>query len=283
MGELTILEFSGTPQVLCPARSDTPLSLKGFVLLVGLARGECAYRAADGRLAALRPREVLVLESATATELRGQAGARLVGVTSPIHLISPRFVTRDRLRAGASRSHGRGMAPLLYDLLISLAVHERAAPGAGALADAVGGLLSAMLEDCLSPQGAEHGEAGRARLDQIAGHVRRHFADPDLAAADVADATGVSRRYLHKLYAQHGRSFRQELIALRIEACMKAFMDEHQAEKTIAEIAFAAGYTDISQFNRHFRKLKGTTPSAARREAFNEILAERKNPRGKAA
>ena len=75
----------------------------------------------------------------------------------------------------------------------------------------------------------------------------------------------MSRRYVHKLFAHEGRSFRQELITLRIEACLRGFSDDKQADKTIADIAFAAGYTDISQFNRHFRRLKGETPSAARR------------------
>jgi len=103
-------------------------------------------------------------------------------------------------------------------------------------------------------------------------HLRRHFADPDLCAANVAAAVGVSRRYLHRLYAEDDRSFREELIALRIEACLRALLDANQAEKTIAEIAFAAGYADISQFNRHFRRLKGTTPSQLRRAAALERL-----------
>src|SRR5271170_1036568 len=77
VGELTILELTGTPSLSCPAKTEATLSFKGFVLLVGLARGECAYRASDGRLAAMRPREVLVLESGAAAELRGQADTRL--------------------------------------------------------------------------------------------------------------------------------------------------------------------------------------------------------------
>ena len=90
----------------------------------------------------------------------------------------------------------------------------------------------------------------------------RTFAEEGVAAVT---ALSLSRRYVHKLYAQEGRSFRQDLIALRIEACLRAFTDEQQAGKTIADIAYAAGYTDISQFNRHFRKLKGDTPSNVRR------------------
>ena len=60
---------------------------------------------------------------------------------------------------------------------------------------------------------------------------------------------------------------------------MKSFLDENQVGKTIAEIAFAAGYTDISQFNRHFRRMKGATPSALRRAVSAEIALEAKAAR----
>ena len=113
------------------------------------------------------------------------------------------------------QSHGLGMASLLYDLLDQFADREAASRGAGALIDAVGGLLSATIEDTQALETPPRGEAGRARFDQIGRHLRRHFADPDLSAADVANAVQESpRRYLHRLYAQFGRSFRGELVAL---------------------------------------------------------------------
>jgi AraC-like DNA-binding protein len=160
-----------------------------------------------------------------------------------------------------------------------LAVPGRVVPGPGALTDAIGGLISAVLEDCWAQERDEVHALRKLRLEQIGQHMRRNFADPDLSPGDAADALGLSRRYVHKLYSQESRSFRQELIALRIEACLRAFTDEKQSGKTIADIAFAAGYTDISQFNRHFRKLKGETPSAVRRVLAASLGKARKGPR----
>jgi len=284
VGELTILEFAGQPSVRCAAQPRAPQAGRARLLLLVLTGGACAFRGGDGRLHDMREHEVLVTDCASPMELRGDEGANVVGLMAPAHLVAPRFVSLERLQAATLRSHGRGVAALLYDFLASLADGQRVTPGAGALVDAVGGLLSAALEDCLTVEDARQGEAGRVRLEQIVRHMRRHFADPGLSAADVAEAVGVSRRYLHKLYAHEGLTFRQELIALRIDACLKAFLDEQQADKTIAEIAFAAGYTDISQFNRHFRRLKGATPSAIRRASLAELVATRKSARvGRAA
>ncbi len=277
VGELTIIHYAA-PNRADPAPRDEGLTApKGLSLLLALTRSECAFKADDRRWKAMRPKEVLVVEGGAPLEIRPEAGARLAGLAMPTHLLSPRFLSPDRLKSANLRSHGLGMAALLYDLLDRFAESEATARGAGALIDAVGGLLSATLEDFQAEERPPRGEAGRARFDQIGRHLRRHFADPDLSAEDVANAVGVSRRYLHRLYAQFGRSFRSELVTLRIESCVKSFLDESQINKTIAEIAFAAGYTDISQFNRHFRRLKGATPSALRRAVNAEIaLAEPK-------
>ena len=286
VGELTILHFAGQPAVRCAAQPRTPQAGRARLLLLVLAKGACVFRGGDGRLHEMREREVLVTDCASPVELRGDEGASVVGLMAPAHLVTPRFVSPERLQAATLRSHGRGVAGLLYDFLAGLGDNRSSTPGAGALVDAVGGLLSAVLEDCLSVESARQGDAGRVRLEQIVRHMRRHFADPGLSAADVAQEVGVSRRYLHKLYAHEGRTFRQELIALRIDACLKAFLDEQQADKTVAEIAFAAGYTDISQFNRHFRRLKGTTPTGARRQALAELAAsdsKRSRARSRAA
>jgi AraC-like DNA-binding protein len=278
VGDLTLAVLDGRVQLRV---ESTQRVRQEAVLLLALARGEAAFKGPDGRLRALRSGEVLVASSVDALDIRGESGVRLIGMTLPAHLLVPRFVARERLRGGLLKAHGGGVAGLLCELLIGLMSPGRAIPGAGALTDAVGGLISATLEDCWAGEDSDAGERlGRARMESIGQYLRRHFADPELSPGDVAQAIGVSRRYLHKLYANENRSFRQELIGLRIEACLKAFADTRQAGKTIADIAFASGYTDISQFNRHFRRLKNATPTSVRQALLTSPLKGRKCARG---
>ncbi len=280
-GELTIIQYAAEDGD-CVDREGGLTGPKGLVLLLlALTDSDCVFRDRERRWRPMRSAEILIVESGAPLELRLGPGARLVGLGVPTHLLSPRFLSPDRVKTASLRSHGMGMASLLCDLMVRLAKGDAATLGAGAVVDAVGGLLSATLEDSHAADRPPRGEAGRARLEQIGRHLRRHFADPDLSAADVAVAVGVSRRYLHRLYAHFGRSFRAELVSLRIESCVKSFLDESQINKTIAEIAFSAGYTDISQFNRHFRRLKGATPSTLRRAVNADIaLAEPTGGRG---
>jgi AraC-like DNA-binding protein len=270
VGEVTLLRLAALDEDGGVGHAEGLTAPRGVVVLLALTYADCAFRGVDDRLRRMRRKEVLLALGGAPLVLRPEPGARLVGVAIPTHLLAPRFVSADRLKGGAQTSHAGGVAPLLYELLARLCGRDTATPGAGPLVDAVGGLLSATLEDRYAAGPPARGEAAAVRRDQISRHLRRHFADPDLSAANVAAAVGVSRRYLHRLYAEDGRSFREELIALRIEACLRALLDANQAELTIAEIAFAAGYADISQFNRHFRRLKGTTPSELRRAAAPE-------------
>ena len=278
VGEVTLLRLAALDDGGGIGHAEGLTAPRGLVVLLALTYAECAFRGPDERLRRMRRKEVLLALGGAPLVLRPETGARLVGVAIPSHLLAPRFVSAERLRAGAQMSHAGGVAPLLYDLLAKLSARESVTPGAGPLVDAVGGLLSATLEDRYAAGPPARGEAAAVRRDQIARHMRRHFADPGLSAAEVAAAVGVSRRYLHRLFAEDGRSFREELIALRIEACLRALLDANQVELTIAEIAFAAGYADISQFNRHFRRLKGTTPSELRRAAALERVAAERRP-----
>ena len=62
-----------------------------------------------------------------------------------------------------------------------------------------------------------------------------------------------------------GRSFREALTELRLEAARQAFAANGAPRQTIADIAISVGFNDLSQFNRHFRNAYGMTPRAARR------------------
>ena len=265
LGELAQVAFDGPVLIDTTAAGPRAPQRIGTVLLLNVLSGVASVRGAAEAALEVRPGGIVIASSDRSLVLRAGRGARLVSLVLPVHLHSPRFFPRDRVTA-PPRPLAGPVARLIGDLIGGLSGPDGAQTSPGGLADAIGGLLSAALETYRPVTGQAALEPlGQARMAGIDTYLRRHFADPDLSAAQVAAAIGVSRRYLHKLYADCGRSFRQDLVALRIEACLRAFADNQQAGKTIAEIAFGAGYTDISQFNRHFRRLQDATPTAVRR------------------
>ena len=235
------------------------------ILVLAVQSGPASVLANNGPLP-LTAGSILLAHSELPLEVRSDEGSELVGFAAPAHFFSPRFVPIERIRGGALIPLEGAIAHLMSQLMASLVAPDRAIRDADAAVDAIGGLLAALTQNRWASEPKLRSVSRReARVEQIAVFIRRRFADPDLSPSTVADALGISPRYIHKVYSKNGRTFRQDLIAVRLEAILSAFSDQHQARKTIAAIALGAGYTDLSLLNRHFRQLRGVTPGQARR------------------
>ena len=104
-------------------------------------------------------------------------------------------------------------------------------------------------------------------LSMMLGHIDRHSDDPELGAAALAAKFRCSERYVHRLFATTGRSVREHVNEKRIAVCTLELLDSNSAHKTIAEIAFSAGFRDISHFTRLFKRSNGLSPREFRRAA----------------
>jgi AraC-like DNA-binding protein len=94
-------------------------------------------------------------------------------------------------------------------------------------------------------------------------HVFRLFmgeAQPQIDS--IAAVMGVSVRTLQRRLAEHGMDFSTIVERTRIEAAM-ALLDE--PSRSIIEISFDLGYSDVSSFTRAFRRWTGVSPGRYRR------------------
>jgi AraC-like DNA-binding protein len=109
----------------------------------------------------------------------------------------------------------------------------------------------------------------RALLRRVTETIRERCHEPDLDPATVAAALGVSRRYVHLLFASAGTTFSQELYACRLHRAHRLLCDKRFDGLGIAEIAWSCGFSDHSHFTRRFREQFGAPPSAYRQNAAN--------------
>jgi AraC-like DNA-binding protein len=91
-----------------------------------------------------------------------------------------------------------------------------------------------------------------------------------LSSADIAKANAISERYLRQLFADMGTSFSDFLIERRLELAYRLLANPLNRNRHISEIAFEAGFSDLSHFNRRFRARYGETPSGARAAASGD-------------
>jgi AraC-like DNA-binding protein len=106
-----------------------------------------------------------------------------------------------------------------------------------------------------------------ARLRAILGEVARRFSDPNCDLDSIARILGLSRRYVQQLLEETGKSFTEHVVERRLERAFTMLTDRRHLHLAIIDIALAAGFGDVSHFNRVFRRRFGETPSGVRTAA----------------
>jgi AraC-like DNA-binding protein len=103
-----------------------------------------------------------------------------------------------------------------------------------------------------------------ARLEMIKQDIARHLTDARLSVQMVAARHDVSPRYVQRLFDDSGSTFTEYVIEQRLARAHRLLTDPQLAERTLTAIAFAAGFNDLSHFQRRFRRRYGAPPSELR-------------------
>jgi AraC-like DNA-binding protein len=105
-------------------------------------------------------------------------------------------------------------------------------------------------------------KAGQLRA--VLAEMASRFADPHCDVDDIARRLGLSRRSVQRLLEETGKSFTEHVTEHRLERAHAMLSDPRCSHLRIIDIALAAGFGDVSNFNHLFRRRFGETPSSAR-------------------
>ena len=251
---------SGTPQAISGANPAQPAAIWLTVLLEGaasLADGGNSWR--------VRPGDIMFGATGVAACLTLETRFRLLFINVPRvaldhRLVAPRSLSVGRLPAAAGIPHVfsgmlRATAEILDDLIgdqlrpIELALTEFLAASMGAGMGSLGGAAGAR----------------EAHLHRVCQTVETLLADPGLSLVKVAEAEGVSPRYLQKLFAAAGQTFTTYMRLRRLERCRLDLTSPRCATLSISEIAFRWGFNGSAHFSRAFRDQYALAPREYRR------------------
>jgi AraC-like DNA-binding protein len=97
--------------------------------------------------------------------------------------------------------------------------------------------------------------------------TERLLHDPGLTPSRIAASAGISVRYANALLSAEGMSLSRFLLSRRLARCRICLADPLQAHRTISDIAYNWGFSDMTHFSRAFRAEFKMLPSAYRRMA----------------
>lgn len=124
-------------------------------------------------------------------------------------------------------------------------------------------LLTLALERADATASAASSAVRAAHLRRAEAFIQANLTSPALTPELVADACGISKRYLHDLFRDANRTVSQQIRDQRLVAARN--MLDVARGRSIAEIAYRFGFADQAQFSRLFKAAFGRTPSEHRR------------------
>lgn len=106
--------------------------------------------------------------------------------------------------------------------------------------------------------------ARAARVQEILEQIRTGYADPNISPGRIARKLRLSPRYLQQLLQETGSTFNERVLELRLQRARQMLVRRGNEHRKIIDIAYACGFSEISYFNRCFRRRFGDTPSGYR-------------------
>ena len=128
-------------------------------------------------------------------------------------------------------------------------------------------LVAVSLAGAMKTQKPRVSSAKELALVSLHAAIDSRLSEHDLDGEKVAAAAGISIRYANSVLAEDDTSLMRLIQAKRLARCRMALEDEAQAHRTISEIAYAWGFSDMTHFGRKFRAAYGLLPGDCRKKA----------------
>ena len=106
--------------------------------------------------------------------------------------------------------------------------------------------------------------APEARLKAIKAYILKNLRNPELTETAVALRQRVTSRYVRKLFEVENTTFSKFVLYHRLMHAHRMLSDPLLAGVKISAIALEVGFSDLSYFDRTFRRQFHATPSEVR-------------------
>ena len=126
--------------------------------------------------------------------------------------------------------------------------------------------VTELLTTCLAAAATAATSPQAAILHRVCQEMEARLGDPSLSPAQLARDTGLSERYVQKLFEIGGESFTLYLRRRRLERCRADFENPQRNHLSITDICFHWGFNDAAHFSRSFRAQFAMSPRECRQQ-----------------
>lgn len=217
----------------------------------------CIHRTKIGDLWLLDPRRPFSVEV--------QTDSLSVSLKIPRHKLEARLGNISAL-SGQSISGEQPVAALASGFLNTLMRTGNALtePAAGKVAQQAMDLMALAIKTDLHSGRLALSSPRSVTLLRLKAVIEERLRDPELKPAGAAAETGISIRYANALLAEEGTSLERYIMNRRLEGCYQALRAPAHVSRTVSDVAYAWGFSDVSHFTRRFKARFGCSPGECR-------------------
>lgn len=218
------------------------------------------YMAQDGRETVLQVGDFAFVDSTRPHDLAFDGNFSQVVLKIPKQAILQALGGSERFtvtRIDGSTGIGALLSPLLQELPRSL---SRVPAG---IHDRVSENVLNLIACALAPIDGEMSTSASQTLARVKLWIETHLGE-DLSAERIAGECRISVRHLNRLFANERTSLMAHVWERRLLRCHRGLTNPAMRGRSISEIAFDAGYKDLSHFSRTYRTRYGRSPRDSR-------------------
>ena len=262
LGGLELVLFENSPMDISKNRA------KGDELFVCRQMAGEVVLEQSSREVALKAGDVTVLDPLLPYAGRFFSGSKLLVLKIPRRLLEA--------RTGKTRQMiARRIRPIAAESSLASSFLAMLPTHAGNLGAAAEVIVADQALDLIAVSFAKAMESGKPRISSarslallnLRAAVEARLADPALDTETVAAAAGVSVRYANAVLAQEGTSITRLIQTRRLARCRQALEDPLQGHRTVSEIAYGWGFSDMTHFGRRFKVAFGSSPRDYRKRS----------------
>ena len=251
------------PQRVYRAIPEIARSPNDLVFLNLHLRGEGSY-CQEGDEVVLKPGDLFIIDAVRPFELGCEGGVTQLSLKIPRQILWERMRHPERAR-GARIPGASHIGKLLSGYIKTLWRRDEGEQGHPRAMDHLFSLVAYEID-------RRYGDAALPRRAVRAGiyaravsHIGEAHGTPGLTPRSVAHAAGTSLRTLQDIFAERGDAISRHIQTRRMRTAARWLADPAMREQTIGELAFMAGFCELSHFTHAFVRAYKETPGGWRR------------------
>ncbi len=261
LGDLGIVKLDSTGLNFAAVTSRTITNAEDDVFFLCLQVSGSATFHQDGRETTILPGDFALLDAQRPYSCNYPGEWKQIIIKIPHRSLKARLSASSELTACAVRNvDGIGGLASGYMSMIPPRIDALHTAAKAQIAEHVLDLIALSLSN-MGGKDKPALSSGRAlALLRLRTAIESRLGDPRLDPKAAAAAAGMSVRYANALLSQQGTSVERFIVSRRLAHCRRALEDPGQSHRTITEIAFAWGFSDLSHFDRRFKREYGCSP-----------------------